>query len=186
MDDDKIVNLYWQRDESAIRETESKYGKYLIRIAYNVLFDLEDSKESVNDTYLKAWNSMPPHKPGILSTYLGKITRQTSIDRYRKKNSQKRRGSEYVISLSELEECVSKEAAPEQAIELQVLADAISAYLRSLPGENRNIFVCRYYFMDSIREISAYSGASESKIKSILYRTRNGLKSYLEKEGFVL
>lgn len=186
MDDDKIVNLYWQRDQSAIRETESKYGRYLMRIAYNVLFDPEDSKESVNDTYLKAWNSMPPHKPGILSTYLGKITRQTSIDRYRKKNSQKRRGSEYSISLSELEECVSKEATPEEAIELQMLADAISAYLRSLSGENRNIFVCRYYFMDSIREIAAYSGVSESKIKSILYRTRNGLKSYLEKEGFAL
>lgn len=186
MDDDKIVNLYWQRDESAIRETENKYGRYLTRIAYNVLLDLEDSKESVNDTYFKAWNSMPPHKPGILSTYLGKITRQTSIDRYRKKNSQKRRCSEYALSLTELGECVSKEPAPEQEMELEILADAISTYLRSLPKESRNIFVCRYYFMDSIKEIAGYTGASESKIKSMLYRTRNGLKSYLEGEGYVL
>lgn len=186
MEDDKIVGLYWERDESAIRETEKKYDRYLNRIAYNVLWDVEDSRESVNDTYLKAWDSMPPHRPGILATYLGKITRQTSIDKYRKKNSHKRRCSEYVLSLSELGDCVSGEETPEQAMELQVLAGAISTYLHSLSGENRNIFVCRYYFMDSIRDIAGYCGASESKIKSSLYRMRNGLRTYLEEEGFTL
>ena len=93
MQDERIVELYWQRDESAIQETEQKYGSYLTKIAYNILSDLEDSKESVNDTYMKAWNSMPPHKPNILSTYLGKITRQVSIDILRKRNSLKRQAS---------------------------------------------------------------------------------------------
>ncbi len=186
MEDHQIVDLYWQRNEEAIQETEKKYGRYLLRIAYNVLFDAEDSKESVNDTYMRAWHSMPPNKPGILSTYLGRMTRQLSIDTYRKKHSEKRRCSEYAVSLSELAECVSNEETPEQEVELQILADAISTYLRTLSKETRNIFVCRYYFMDSIREISFYSGNSESKIKSMLYRTRIGLKNYLEKEGFIL
>lgn len=186
MEDHQIVDLYWQRNEKAIQETEKKYGRYLLRIAYNVLFDAEDSKESVNDTYMRAWHSMPPNKPGILSTYLGRMTRQLSIDTYRKKHSEKRRCSEYAVSLSELAECVSNEETPEQEVELQILADAISTYLRTLSKETRNIFVCRYYFMDSIREIAVYSGNSESKIKSVLYRTRIGLKNYLEKEGFIL
>lgn len=104
MQDEKIVALYWERNETAIHETEQKYGRYLTKIAYNVLADLEDSKESVNDTYLSAWNSMPPHKPEILSTYLAKITRRISIDIYRKKNRKKRQPSEYALSLEELEE----------------------------------------------------------------------------------
>lgn len=184
MEDEQIVRLYWERKEAAIDETQSKYQNYLMSIAYHVLFDEEDSKESVNDTYLKAWNSMPPHKPNRLSCYLGKITREVSIDRYRRKNSQKRGGSEYALSLSELEECVSGESSPETQIELQLLADSISAYLRTLPEKKRNIFICRYYFLDSIKEIAAYQGASESKIKSSLHRIRMELKEYLKKEGF--
>lgn len=107
MEDEAIVALYWERKENAIGETEKKYGRYLMKTAYRILADEEDSKESVNDTYWKAWNSMPPHKPKSLATYLGKITRQVSIDRFRKRTCAKRKGSVYALSLSELEECVS-------------------------------------------------------------------------------
>lgn len=186
MQDDMIVDLYWQRDENAIRETERKYGRYLFKIAYNILYDCEDSKEIVNDTYMKAWKSMPPHRPGVLAAYLGKITRQQSIDIYRKSNAQKRKTSEYALSLSELEECVSEGNTTEQSVNLQILANALNAYLYALPPQERNIFVGRYYYMDSIKEISAYYKMSESKVKSMLFRTRNGLKDYLEKEGFDL
>ena len=186
MQDDRIVAMYWQRDEAAIRETEKKYGHYLLKIAQNILFDLEDSKESVNDTYMKAWNSMPPHKPGILSSYLGKITRQLSIDIFRRRNRIKRQASEYAISLSELEECVPSSSTTEQNVELHLLADAINSYLGTLSKNARTTFVGRYYYMDSIREIATYHGMSESKVKSMLYRTRKGLKNHLQQEGFEL
>ena len=186
MDDAAIVGLYWKRDEAAIIETERKYGRYLTKIAFNILADIEDSRESVNDTYLKAWTSVPPHKPSILSTYLGKITRQNSIDIRRKRGSKKRRDSEYTLSLSELAECVSMGDSPEQEFELKLLSNAINAYLRTLSPEARNVFVGRYYFADSIKEIATYHDMGESKIKSMLYRTRLGLKTHLEKEGFLL
>ena len=104
MEDEKIVSLYWSRDEAAIRETEAKYDRYLTKIAYNILYNREDSRESVNDTYLAAWNSIPPHRPGVLSVYLGKITRRISIDIFRKRNRLKRRDSEYAVSLAEIED----------------------------------------------------------------------------------
>ncbi|MBS1402351.1 MAG: RNA polymerase sigma factor [Oscillospiraceae bacterium] len=186
MQDEDIVALYWQREEAAIRETEQKYGHYLMKIAYNILADVEDSQESVNDTYLKAWDSMPPHWPGVLSTYLGKITRQLSIDIFRKRNSEKRKTSAYAVSLSELEECVSGGDTTGESVDLHLLAETISAYLRTTSPEARNTFIVRYYFMDSLREVADYCGMRESKVKSLLYRTRMGLKTYLEKEGFVL
>lgn len=186
MQDESIVALYWQRDEAAIRETEQKYGAYLTKIAYNILADVEDSQESVNDTYLKAWNSMPPHWPSVLSAWLGKITRQVSIDIFRKRSSEKRKTSMYAVSLSELAECVSGGDTTGEDVDLHLLAEAINTYLRTVSPEARNIFINRYYFMDSLREIADYFGMSESKIKSLLYRTRLGLRSYLEKEGFVL
>lgn len=185
MDDSAIVGLYLKRDERAINETEKKYSKYLTKIAYNILSDLEDSRESVNDTYLKAWNSMPPHKPSVLSTYLGKITRQNSIDISRKRSSKKRYGSEYALSLSELEECISVNGGnPEQELEAIFLAEEINSWLHSLSPEIRSVFVGRYYFMDSIKAVARYCGMSETKVKSMLYRARMGLKEHLEKEGF--
>lgn len=184
MQDEKIIELYWLRNETAIRETEQKYGQYLTRIAYNILNNIEDSHESVNDTYLKAWNSMPPQKPNILKTYLGKITRQLSIDIFRTRNRKKHGSSQYAVSLSELEECIPSDHNVEQEIELQLLGKAISDYLYTLPEQTRHIFVCRYYFCDSIRDISAFFGTSESKVKSLLFRTRQSLKNHLESEGF--
>ena len=186
MQDKHIVELYWQRNESAIQETEQKYGSYLTKIAHNILSNLEDSKECVNDIYLKAWNSIPPHKPDILSTYLGKITRQGAIDLLRKRSSLKRKASEYATSLDEFSECIPAGETPEQAVELQLLAKAIASYLRTLSPQARNTFVGRYYFMDSIRDIAGYYGMSKSKVESMLHRTRKGLKAYLEKEGYTI
>lgn len=182
MQDNSIVGLYWKRDEAAITATADKYGSYLRKIAYSILANLEDSEESVNDTYLKAWDSMPTHRPEVLSTYLGKITRRTAIDLFRKRKATKRKGSEYALSLDELEECVSSDGNPEQSMEMQALIDGICSYLRTLPQKNRDIFVCRYYFMDSVAEIADYLGLSQSNVKVILHRSRQGLKEYLAKE----
>jgi len=184
MQDDEIVALYWERNEAAIQKTEQKYDKYLTKIAYNILADWEDSKECVNDTYLKAWNSIPPHRPGILSTYLGKITREVSIDVFRKRNSQKRQASQYAVSLSELDECVPSDNTVEQDIDFHLLTKTINNYLRTLSDEARDLFIGRYYFADSIHEVAGYYSMTDSKAKSMLYRTRIGLKDYLKQEGF--
>ncbi len=125
MEDARIVDLYWDRQEQAIAETQNKYGRYLLKIAWNVLADTQDSEESVNDTYLSAWKSMPPHRPSMLSTYLGKITRQISIDRLRRRTSAKRGGGQYAASLSELEEVVSTQEDITAGLEARQLADAV-------------------------------------------------------------
>ena len=163
MEDSEIVDLYWDRDEAAISHTQEKYDRYLTKIAWNILANAEDSRESVNDTYLAAWNSMPPHRPGVLSTYLGKITRRISIDCFRGRNRDKRRGSQYALSLEELGEC-----------------------LRLQSPRARTAFLARYYYLDSLKEVAAACGMTESQTKSLLYRTRMGLKEYLRKEGFDL
>jgi len=186
MDDEQIVSLYWEREESAISETERKYDRYLTKIAYNILYDREDSRESVNDTYLAAWESMPPHRPSVLSAYLAKLTRRISIDRFRLKTRQKRIPSEYMISLSELDECVSGGNPTEEIINVKLLSDAIGVFLRTQSPEVRTAFLGRYYFLDSVKEVAAYCGMTESKCKTLLHRTRLGLKEYLRKEGFEL
>ena len=184
MEDERIVALYWERDEQAITETEKKYDRYLQKIAQNILNNMEDSRESVNDTYLAAWNSMPPHRPGILSAYLAKLTRRISIDRLRYRTRGKRVASEYALSLSELSDCVSGGNTTEEIVNAKALADAIGVYLRLQSQEVQTAFLGRYYFLDPVKEIARYLGMSESKVKSLLYRTRIGLKEYLEKEGF--
>ncbi len=185
MEDAEIVALYWRRDESAIRETEGKYGRFLEKIAYNILSDRLDSEESVNDTYFKAWGSIPPHRPDVLGAFLAKIVRELSIDRWRARSREKRRASEYALSLEELGDCVSGGDATQEQADLRALGEAISAYLRGLTPQARTAFVGRYFYADSVREVAAYGGMSESKAKSQLYRTRQGLKAYLEQEGFL-
>lgn len=185
MEDSKIIEMYWDRNEDAISETKLKYENYLSKIAYNILADIEDSQESVNDTYLRAWNSMPPHKPDSLSAFLGKITRRISIDIYRKKTSKKRIGSEYATSLDELYDCASADGDPEKEVDLKILSNAINDWLNSVSDEMRNIFVCRYFYCDSVRDIAGFTGSSESKIKSTLHRARLSLRDYLEKEDFI-
>lgn len=186
MNDGQIVEMYWKRDENAIHETETKYEKYLSKIAYNILADIEDCKEIVNETYFRTWNSIPTNRPTVLSTYLGKITRQLSIDRYRTRNRKKRQASEYTISIEELSECVSGKETVEEVADSNMLVGTIHSFLMSLSKENRVVFVCRYYYLDSIKDISEYTGFSESKIKTMLHRTRNNLKDYLCQEGYVL
>ena len=148
MEDEQIVSLYWDRDENAIRETEIKYDRYLTKIAYNILNNTEDSRESVNDTYLAAWDSMPPHKPSILSAYLAKLTRRISIDCFRYRTRDKRMASEYAVSLSELGDCVSGGNTTEEIVNVKLLADAIGIYLRLQSEEARTAFIGRYYFLD--------------------------------------
>lgn len=189
-EDADIVELYWKRDETAIAETERKYSRYLTVIADNILFSREDSAECVNDTYLRAWNSMPPQKPAALAAYLAKLTRQGAIDRWRRRHSKRRSagtGGEYAGTLAELSECVpSGERAhqPEQAAEDRTLAQQLDAWLREQSPEVRRAFLCRYCFSDPIRDIAVYLGASEAKVKSMLFRARKDLRAYLERGGF--
>lgn len=186
MEDEKIVELYWARQEDAIAHTQEKYDRYLTKIAYNILASIEDSRESVNDTYLAAWNSMPPHRPSVLSTYLGKLTRRISIDIFRGRNRAKRAPSQYDLSLEELGDCVSGGDTTQEQADARLLAQAIGAFLKAQSRETRELFLCRYYYLDSLKETAACCGVSESKAKSTLYRTRLALREYLEKEGFAV
>ena len=183
MEDSRIVELYWDRSERAISETSDKYGKYCYAIAYHILADAGDADESVNDTYLGAWNAMPPHRPSVLSTFLGKITRRISINRWRERTADKRGGGQVPLALDELSEAVSPDT-PEGAVNARELA-AIDRFLASLQETERDLFVCRYWFLAPVAELSGKFGFSQSKTKSMLFRTRQKLKAHLEKEGFV-
>jgi len=190
MEDKQIVDLYWERDERAISETAGKYAAYLSRIAFNILQDHEDTEESVNDTYLKAWNSMPVNRPAVLSTYLGKIIRRGAIDIYRKRHSARREGSQYALSLEEMKECTGMEIsagnAVEEAAEEKALARAISSFLRGRPERNRELFLCRYYYLDPLPEIAENAGIKEVTLRSILHREREALREYLRREGYAV
>lgn len=185
MNDDSIVKLYWMRDESAITATEEKYGAYLMKIAGNILTLPEDAEESVNDTYLAAWNSIPPQKPAVLSTYLGKLTRRISVSIFRKRHADKRRDGEFALALTEIENIISDTATPEALLDASLLGEAINKFLRTLGTDERRVFIGRYFYMDPLSEVAAYCGMSESRAKSMLFRTRQKLKEYLKKEGFV-
>ena len=137
MEDRLIVDLYWARDERAIQETQTKYSRYLMTIAYNIVSDTGDSEECVNDTYMRAWNAMPDDRPDLLSTYLGKLTRNLAIDIYRKRNSMKRKDSEYSLSLDELDECISAGNTVESEADSHLLSKAISDFLRGRSAEKR-------------------------------------------------
>ena len=184
MTDERIVSLYWERSEQAIAETSSKYGNYCFTIAYNILYSSEDAEESVNDTYMDAWNSMPPHKPSILSSFLGKITRRLSIDKWRKSHAQKRGGGEMPLALDELEDCISDNTSHEEEFEKERLAKVINDFVTALPQTEQKVFLCRYWYMDSIDSLCKQFGFSESKVKSMLMRTRIKLRDTLAKEGF--
>ncbi len=183
MNDAAIVTLYWERSERAIEETAAKYGRYCHSIAYNILYNEEDAKECVNDTYMSAWNSMPPHRPEILSTFLGKITRRISLKKWRYKNAEKRGGGEVPLALEELMECIPAGGHIGERIEAEELSKAISEFLLKLKDTERRVFVLRYWYLKSVVDISKQFGFSESKVKSILYRVRLRLLEYLKKEG---
>ncbi|MBQ5832536.1 MAG: sigma-70 family RNA polymerase sigma factor [Selenomonadales bacterium] len=183
MTDDLIVSLYLRRDEDAIRHSDEKYGRLLTSVAYNILYNTEDSRETVNDTYLHAWNSIPPTHPTSLGTYLSRITRNLSIDLWRKKSREKRK-SEYSLSLDELSEVISSGERVEESLDLQELTDAIEKYLRTLSDSARRAFVMRYFFADPVKKIACSLGMGEGAVKSSLHRTRLGLREHLIKEGY--
>lgn len=179
MEDSQIIALYWERNEQALQSTAEKYGRYCFAIAYNILLNKEDSEESVNDTYMSAWERIPPHRPSVLSTFLGKITRRISLNKWRNKTCGKRGGGEVPLALDELSECIPAEENTERVVEQKELAQAINRFLGTLPETQRDIFVSRYWFMASISEISGKFNFPESKTKSILFRTREKLRNYL-------
>ena len=186
MDDAKIVQLYWDRNEQAIPATADKYGNYCASIAKNILGNHEDAEECVNDTYLNAWNSMPPHRPSILSTFLGKITRNLSLNRYKHNTADKRGGGQATVVLDEIAEFVSDTDSVEQEIDRKELVKALDDFLDRLPANKKNIFVCRYWYFDSISDIAIRFGITENNVSVTLNRLRLKLHNYLLERGFEL
>jgi len=180
MEDNEIVELFWRRSEDALTECKNKFGGYCRIIAKNILNNIEDADECVNDMLFRAWNAIPPAKPSILKSFLGKITRNLALDRYEAAHSQKRGGGNIEIALDELTDI----PAPEDA-DSGELTQAINSFLRSEPFENADIFVKRYWYFQSINEISAEYGYKENKITSLLFRMRGRLKQKLESEGLM-
>lgn len=183
MKDAEIVELYWNRDETAIAATSERYGNYCYSIAYHILQCSEDAKECVNDTYWKAWLSIPPQRPSRLATYLGKITRNLSLDRLKRMNAQKRGKGQADLALRELEGCIPATTDLDQIANEIVLTNAINQFLRAQPRTERNIFVGRYWHLYSITDLAQAYDMRESKVASLLFRMRKKLKTYLEKEG---
>lgn len=185
MDDAKIIDLYFRRSESAVAETDAKYGGYCYSIAYNILTNNEDAEESVNDTYLAAWNAMPPHRPQMLSTFLGKITRNLSLDRWRNRHRDKRGGGQLPLALEELGECADGAEPLDDVLSKKELARCVNRFVSALPEPERSVFVCRYWYFDSLKEVAAHFGYTESKTATMLMRTRKKLRKKLQKEGLL-
>ena len=186
MEDKRIIEMYWQRDEQALTLTRRQYGAYCHAIAWQILHSREDAEECENDTYLRAWNAMPPDRPQGLRPYLGAITRRLSLDRWRERRSQKRGGGEVALSLEELGECVAHPDTVPEAVEAAQLSAILSDFLHSLPAEEGDVFLRRYWYFDSVAQIAKRFGYSESKVKMTLSRTRDKLRAVLEKEGICL
>lgn len=185
MTDQELVDLYLNRAEDAIAQTARQYGPYCHTIAYNILFSHEDADESVNDTWFAAWNTIPPQKPTILKAYLGKITRHLALKRYRDAHRLKRGDGEVPLALDELGECISGGGDPESAVMAQELGEALRHFVANLPETERNIFLCRYWYLDSVEQIGRNFGFSISKTKSMLHRIRLRLRKHLEQEGLL-
>ena len=183
MNDKNIVDLYFNRDEEAIAQTDKKYGRYCYSIAYNILTNKEDAEESVSDTYMTAWRAIPPRRPSVLSTFLGKITRHISIDRWRERSAYKRGGGEVTLALDELEDCVAGLQNVEMEYERKELIRAYVKFLDTLPITERRVFLCRYWYVDSVDTIAEKFGFSQSKVKTMLHRTRVKLRKQLAEEG---
>ena len=184
--DAEIIELYWQRDERAIRETDRKYQAFLLSVAYNILRDGYDCEECLNDTYLGAWNAMPPARPTVLQAFLATIMRRTAIDRYKAKKRQKRVDSELTVALSEVEELLTDGSDPAAELDARELGRVISEYIRSLSKRRRYVFMSRYYMARPIGEIAELLGCSESTVNKEIAVIKRGLKEALEKEGYPL
>ena len=183
MEDKDIIGLFRNRSEDAIRETAKKYGKHCHYIAYNILYNEQDSEECVNDTYFNAWGNIPPHNPDKLSSYLGKITRNLALNKWDYYNADKRGNGQVLAVLEELQECIPSSDTVEQLVDEIHFSNVFNSFLASLPKHKRIIFMRRYWYMSSIKEICADFNMSESKVKMLLFRLRNDFRVYLEKEG---
>ena len=186
LSDKTIIELYWSRNEQAIKETDIKYKAFLLSVANNIVSDMRDSEECLNDTYIGAWNAMPPARPVLLKSFLTTIMRRIAINRFHANNRQKRIASEYAASLSELEDLMTNGESTEAEFETKELAKAISDYVKSLSDRQMYIFISRYYIADPILKISKELGCSESTVKREITAIKNRLKKHLESEGYVL
>ena len=185
MEDTKIIDLYFARNETAITETDLKYGAYCRSIAWNILQNHEDSEECVSDTWLRAWNAMPPQRPRVLRQFLAKITRNLSLDRFRADHAQKRGSGEVPLALEELKECVGS-GDPATDAERKLLEELIGQFLQQLTQRDRSVFLRRYFYMESRKDIAARYGMKETNVRLCLSRTRQRLREYLRKEDFPL
>lgn len=186
MEDNTIVQMYWNRDEKAIVETSAKYGSYCLSIAKNILGNHEDAEECVNDTYLHTWKSIPTNRPAMLSTYLGKIVRNLSFNLYKKNRAEKRGFGQIPFVLEELSELIADSNKPEEELDSKLLAESINSFLADLPVEKRKLFVCRYWYADSVKDIAKSFGMTENNVSVTLSRLRNNLHKYLLESGFEL
>ncbi len=186
MEDTKIIALYFDRNEEAICATGKKYGTYCFTIANNILKSRDDAEEAVNDTYFAAWNAIPPHKPLRLSAFLGKITRRISINKWLAGSTQKRGGGEPALALEELSQCIPGNQTVEAALEAAELSRLLNTFVRTLPETERHVFLLRYWYLLPVKEIANRFGFTQSKVKSMLLRTRNRLRMVLEQEGIHL
>ncbi len=183
MEDARIVDLYWARDERAVAESAAKYGGYCLTVARNILSDGEDARECVNDTWLGAWNAMPEDRPARLGAYLAAITRRVALNRWKAARTRKRGGGETPLVIEELSECVPGGESVEARLEAEELGRAVAAFVRTLPDTERRVFLSRYWYLDGVDAIAGAFGFSRSKVKSMLARTRKKLLAYLRKEG---
>lgn len=186
LDDGRIVELYWERDEKAIEETDFKYGKYLFTVVYNVLHDKLDCEECLNDTYLGAWEAMPPTRPGVLKAFLTTVARRIAIKRYHEERRQRRIPSEMTVSLSELEDFIAGEGDPSADFDAARLGRVISDFVSSLPERRRFIFMSRYYVAEPIDVIARDLGVSHSTVNRELAAIRGSLREALESEGYTV
>lgn len=186
MQDDQIIELYITRNEQAICETESKYGSYCMQVAGSILKNSQDAEEAVNDTWLRAWDTIPPKHPNVLRLYLAKITRNLSFSKFRAQNAEKRGGGEFTVALDELGECIGVDQDVNANLDMEELTGAIQRLLATLSARDRSIFIRRYFFVQSTAAIAEHYGLKESNVLMILTRARKKLKEYLIREGYTI
>lgn len=184
MSDDKIVELYWQREEKAIEYTDAKYGRYLYTIAYNIVHNRPDCEECLNDTYLGTWNSIPPTRPKAFQAFISKIMRNVAVRKFRRNNADKRIPSSMTVSLEEMDDCVAYNSSVDEEYAIRELTRILNKYLSELPERDATIFISRYYYSDSLEDLSKMLGVSERTVSRMLLKLRQDLKQLLDEEGY--
>lgn len=185
MNDEKIIQLYWDRDEQAIRASMDTYGPYCRAVAREILHNPSDVEEAVADTWLKAWDAIPPGRPQYLRLFLGKLTRNISLSLWRRQTASRRGGGQVTLALEELGECIGKESSPEEQVNLRELEKALSAFLRNEPEMRRAVFLRRYFYLEDVESIARYYDLKENNVRVMLSCTRQKLKKYLKQEGYI-